>query len=705
MAADPGFSRRTSSERDLQPVGIVAVDPASRTAYGLARDRHTIKINCAYATGDTITVPAVGEQWYVERFAMEWRLYGRIPFNDATLNIEPVEGQVSVGGASGPLELNGTEIRANGNLRLGSYYYRDDGTTLQRSADGQTWEPIVASDPQAAAVAAVAADTATARMVEALTGQPPDPAQPSADLVALSTWSADVSQVATTANVSVNDLGNNLMAQPQDVIGNIFHVIMDGAKSVGDFLTGLAESLFGGIGAIGDTPVERAHSAATAVRGQAVQAQVDAAAAQAAADEAAAQAYLASVGTETVSSFFNTPRVLPSWIGQQTDDVAFAYTLIDGATAPTAGRLILIPITVQQDRVYDSVKIGLDGNAMTNLYVGVYEVDEMTGAGTKVIDLGDVKSAVTLAYDQVEFPLATPVSVQRGEVYYIGVLQTGTSQPMFRWSAGSNFTIGIYPQSVGLYHSVGSLTALPSSFTGDQVVSGGTVMKYWGALGILTPDTAPPDPPKVVFSDSFDRANSSSLGASWLTRGTNSLQIYSNKAAVHVPAFGYAPSSGSNSYIGRLTRTDCEVGGFLTYSGGSYNTTLGYGSTKQWRLGLRAYGSGDGPYFQLSRVVLSTGATTWTASIIVAGATKASNTTTAIAGFGSDQWKFVANGSSYTASYRYGGTTWVDAASWTDGTGVWPVASNSTEVFVYARSLWPGGEHSASIDNWYAKDL
>lgn len=147
MAYDTGFSRRSSSERILEPVAIISVDPVSRTAIGVTRTRYTININCAYATGDTITTPAAGDQWYVEKFLGEWRLYGRIPFNDATLNIEPEEGQVSVGSASGPLELNGTEIRANARvLRLNGAYYRDSGATLERSKNGTDgWEPIFAN--------------------------------------------------------------------------------------------------------------------------------------------------------------------------------------------------------------------------------------------------------------------------------------------------------------------------------------------------------------------------------------------------------------------------------------------------------------------------------------------------------------------------------------------------------------------------------
>ena len=146
MAYDTGFSRRSASEREIQPVAIISVDAVSRTAIGATRTHHSIHINCAYATGDTITVPATGEKWYVERFDGEWRLYGRIPFNDATLNITPEEGQVSVGSAWGPLELNGPEVRFNSKVfRLNGVYYRDSGTSLERSTDQVTWTAVSAA--------------------------------------------------------------------------------------------------------------------------------------------------------------------------------------------------------------------------------------------------------------------------------------------------------------------------------------------------------------------------------------------------------------------------------------------------------------------------------------------------------------------------------------------------------------------------------
>jgi hypothetical protein len=164
MAYDEGFSRHSTSERQLQPIAITSVDPESRIAVGTTRNRTTVQVNCAYATGDTITVPAVGEQWYCERFNGEWRLYGRIPFNDATLNIEPVEGQVSVGSASGPLELNGTEVRSNAPvLRLNGVYFRDSGSRLERSTDKVNWEPIAAQSSVAAGVLRVVSNAIAGR--------------------------------------------------------------------------------------------------------------------------------------------------------------------------------------------------------------------------------------------------------------------------------------------------------------------------------------------------------------------------------------------------------------------------------------------------------------------------------------------------------------------------------------------------------------
>lgn len=116
--AERGFTRRPTGEREIQPCAIASVDPVKRKAMVLTRVKTMIEVDVAYSTGDTTVTPAVGEQWYIERFDAVWRLYGRIPFNDPTLATEAVEGQVSVGSGRGPVELHGPQINARGTLNL-----------------------------------------------------------------------------------------------------------------------------------------------------------------------------------------------------------------------------------------------------------------------------------------------------------------------------------------------------------------------------------------------------------------------------------------------------------------------------------------------------------------------------------------------------------------------------------------------------------
>jgi hypothetical protein len=221
MAYDTGFSRRSGSEREIQPVSIISVDPTTRTAVAVTRTRHNLTINCSYATGDTITVPAAGEQWYCERFDNEWRLYGRIPFNDPTLNIKPEEGQVSVGSARGPLELNGTEVRLNGGVtRINGVYYRDDGNALQRSTDQVNWTAITATDMTSLMPVLAAALTN-------YQGEDPDLA-----LTALKSWGGDIGLVV-----------NNFSEFWTEMCQNVF---VNGLKGMGFGDTDLSKIVSGG---------------------------------------------------------------------------------------------------------------------------------------------------------------------------------------------------------------------------------------------------------------------------------------------------------------------------------------------------------------------------------------------------------------------------------------------------------------------------
>lgn len=115
-----GYTRRPSSSLDIQTVGIVSLDVGSQFARGLTRERHELRIDLRYPVGSVYETPVVGEQWYVQRMNGVWRLNSRIPFNDPTDRIDPVEGQTKIGNASGPTEISGTVMNLHGPLNLSS---------------------------------------------------------------------------------------------------------------------------------------------------------------------------------------------------------------------------------------------------------------------------------------------------------------------------------------------------------------------------------------------------------------------------------------------------------------------------------------------------------------------------------------------------------------------------------------------------------
>ncbi|ACH62134.1 hypothetical protein MYRNA_133 [Mycobacterium phage Myrna] len=149
------YTRHSVGDVDRQAVAIQSVNLDKREAMVLTRAQTMIKVDCSYAVGESFITPAVGEQWYIERYESTWKLQTRIPFNDETLLIEPEEGQVSVGSDKGPLELNGTELRAHGPviidggkvLQFGTgHAYRDNNGTLEHRSstadDDDPWLPV-----------------------------------------------------------------------------------------------------------------------------------------------------------------------------------------------------------------------------------------------------------------------------------------------------------------------------------------------------------------------------------------------------------------------------------------------------------------------------------------------------------------------------------------------------------------------------------
>lgn len=146
MSTGHGFTRQQAAEdRLIQPAAIVAVDAIGRKAWAKTR-LDMVLVNTGYAVGEITVTPAKGEQWFIERFDMEWRLVSRIPFNDPNLTgVEPEEGQTLIGSGRGPTELTGTVVNAHGPLVLPPYATADRPEDLAEGAvvwDSDLKQPV-----------------------------------------------------------------------------------------------------------------------------------------------------------------------------------------------------------------------------------------------------------------------------------------------------------------------------------------------------------------------------------------------------------------------------------------------------------------------------------------------------------------------------------------------------------------------------------
>lgn len=139
-----GFAPYSNVQLSQEPVAIISVDTSKKMAQGLTRVRAVINIDCTYPIGGLYVLPAVGDQWYVERLNdQHWKLVTRIPFNDNNTLIEPVPGQMIVGG-TGPVVLNGSHVDVpTGTINLGDAILRGEDSTFDYSVDGgETWHTV-----------------------------------------------------------------------------------------------------------------------------------------------------------------------------------------------------------------------------------------------------------------------------------------------------------------------------------------------------------------------------------------------------------------------------------------------------------------------------------------------------------------------------------------------------------------------------------
>ena len=104
-----------------QVASIVSVNLIDMKAVGYTRYQSNVDIDLRYHVGGVHVTPAVGEQWRIERFGMNWVLQNKLPKNTTDLLTDRAQGQVQIGSTGltqGPLHLNGSQVSVNAPLAV-----------------------------------------------------------------------------------------------------------------------------------------------------------------------------------------------------------------------------------------------------------------------------------------------------------------------------------------------------------------------------------------------------------------------------------------------------------------------------------------------------------------------------------------------------------------------------------------------------------
>ncbi|MCC9181071.1 hypothetical protein [Mycolicibacterium mageritense] len=390
--------------------------------------------------------------------------------------------------------------------------------------------------------------------------------------------------------------------------------------------------------------------------------------------------------TESLASTILLPRTKSLWESKwPQDDVSFPVFNIDGYTTPTLGRLYLIPVTASSDREYQSLKFAIQGTSMTSCYVGVYTIDTATGQATLISNLGDVKSSLSGSVEQQSLALPESISAAKGQTFYVGVLQVGgTAAGMKRSSLTDTMTD--YPTSHPQFFGnivTGSFSSLPSSITAANIT---VSTRFWAALGY---GVSPPPPPKLYFSDPFNRADGD-LGSNYIARkkynvglviSGNTVRTGDTGAGVHsaVPKF-----TTNNQGVRMTTPTDNDAGtGLFLRASNSMMVGFILGTQASEKRIVTC------PGFDIGNNAFNNCTTRATSSNPFPGPPASSYIT-----------EFTAVGNVYTAKWTNGTGGFV-TLTWTDTGGIVPIGAGQREAAIaidYDSS-------SSYIDNFEMWDI
>jgi hypothetical protein len=358
--------------------------------------------------------------------------------------------------------------------------------------------------------------------------------------------------------------------------------------------------------------------------------------------------------------------------------------------------------------------------------MGVYDVDETTGAATKVIDLGNIRSKINVGDNAQRnlqvISLPSPKTVQMGEIYYIGILQIGDAgltpagSIALSYAPSSvipyTFNTGQFPKRVCLYRNDGTFGVLPASFTDSQL--SGSSSSFWGAFGDVSPSTVPPT---VTFADSFTTGtNGVGAGATidsqkWLTRYGSGLKVASMPGG-ELRATANS-TTGTSMHTYRFKTNYLKQNNQCTF----VTQTEVTGQLGRGGILLSLRGDGVGKFIYL-RLVIETAFLSWqiragiyTSTSFTAVGSEFSGgvlrkeviTNTGLVPANGNTWKFIADGYSYVG-YRNTGSGFTEHIRWDDTgfafAGSGPSNSNFKEVGIGAYYV---AEYSC-VDNWSAWD-
>ncbi|MFA5707937.1 hypothetical protein [Mycolicibacterium sp.] len=385
-----------------------------------------------------------------------------------------------------------------------------------------------------------------------------------------------------------------------------------------------------------------------------------------------------TVYLQTLLTLLTLPRYTPRWLssGPQ-DDAAFPLSLINGTTMPALGQLVLIPVTAEATRTYESIKFGMSSFTMTSLHLGVYEYND--GDLVRIVNLGDVKSEM-LATSLQAVNLDTPISVNRGQTLYIGILQVGGTPAAMRCWNG--FSGGIIEPAQEIPNWVGSkygsgLSSLPTSFSAGVITE--QVPPIWGAMGAET--GVPTINPPVHYTDNFNRAT---LGALWIPESGAPAIRSSSQYGTRAEPYDTPHMA---SYALPYSTLDQEVYGY-----GDISDSARYNQTQYAAVCLRFKDKNNFVYLREHEI-----GNAFSSTFVYRIAT-------CINGVHATRSEWNGGSGGATLTFRAIGNAYYhsDFHSWVDSGNVFEYTNANNKAAVITTSYSAGG---TQLDNFYMKDI